>query len=95
MRSCGPRALGVAVLHLAAWHDLEVLQLCLRVAAAVRLDVPDDQIEPTGAERMCLLQHLVGFPNARCGADIDAQPRAVLLLDAGEQRVGGRTMVGR
>ena len=71
-------------------HDLEVLQLRLGVAAAVGLDEADDDVEAARAQRVGLLQHLVGLADARRGADVDAQPRPLRLLDAREQGVGGR-----
>src|SRR5439155_25682257 len=41
-----------------------------------------------------LQQHGVGLPHARRRADVDAQPRALLLLDAREQRVGAYLRIG-
>ena len=75
-------------------NDLEILELRLGVAAAVGLDEADDDVEAARAERVRLLQHLVGLAHTGRGADVDAQPRALLLLDAREQRVGGRALVG-
>ena len=67
-----------AVLDLAARDDLEVLELRLGVAAAVGLDEADDDVEAARAQRVRLLQHLVGLADAGRGADVDAQARAVL-----------------
>ena len=67
--------------------DFEVLELRLGVVAAVGLDEADDDVEPARPQRVGLLQHRVGLADAGRGADVDAQARPVLLLEARQQRV--------
>ena len=73
--------------------DFEVLQLRLGVRATVGLDEADHDVEAAGAQRVRLPQHLVGLADAGRGADVDAQAGALLVLDAGQQGVGGRSLV--
>ena len=61
--------------------------------AAVGLDEADDHVEPVARSACASWSICVGLADAGRGADVDAQPRAVLLLDAGQQRVGGRVGV--
>ena len=82
-----------AVLDRAARHTLEVLQLRLGVGAAVGLDDADHHVEAARAQGVRLLEHRVGLADAGRGADVDAQARPVLLLEARQQGVGGRSRV--
>ena len=82
------------VLDLASRNDLEIPDLCLRVAAAVGLHDADDDVEAARAERMRLLQHLVGLADPWRSADIDSQARPLLVLEPGQQRVSGGTFLG-
>ena len=59
--------------HLPAGEDLEALEQGLGLLAAVGLDDADDDVDaPARAERLRLLQHLVGL------ADAGAMPRKTL-----------------
>ena len=83
-----------AILDRAPRDHLEVLDLGLGVAPAVSLDKADDDVETPRAQRMRLLQHLVGLADAGRRADVDAQARPILLLDPRQQRVSRRPLVG-
>ena len=52
-------------------------ELRLGVGAAVGLDEPDDDVDALAAEGVRVLEHRVGLADARRGADVDAQPRAL------------------
>ncbi len=83
-----------AILDRAARDDFEILDLCLGVAAAVGLDITDDDVQAARTERMCLLEHLVGLAHSGGGPDVDAQARPILLLDPRQQCVSGGSLVG-
>ncbi len=73
VRDAGPR------------DDLEILDLRLGVRPSIRLDEAGDHIDAARLERVCFLEHRVGLADTRRGADVDAQPGAILLLQAFEQ----------
>ena len=80
-----------AILHLPPGNHLEILELRLGVAAAVGLHEADHHVEAAGPEPVSLLQHLVGLAHTGSGADVDAQPRAILLFDPRQQGVSSRS----
>ena len=83
-----------AILDRAARNHFQILDLCFGVGAAVGLDDADHHVEAALAQRVRLLQHLVGLADARRRANVNAQPRPALILDARQQRVGGGAGIG-
>ena len=65
--------------------DLEIADLRLGVGAAVGFDEADDDVDAARLQRARVLEHRVGLADTWRGADVDAQPRAVLLLEPLEQ----------
>jgi hypothetical protein len=55
--------------------DVEVADLRFRLGAPVRLHQPDDRIDASTAKSVRILEHRIRLTDARCGADVDAQPR--------------------
>ena len=78
------------VFDLAARHDLQVAELRLGLRASVRLDESDDDVDAIAPKRVCVLDHRVGLADAGRGADVDAEPGALLCLQLGEHLLAGR-----
>ena len=69
------------VFLLAERDDLQPLHECLRLGAAVVLDVAHDDIDALLAERLGLLQHPVRLADARPVAQVHLEPPALGSLD--------------
>ena len=57
--------------------------------ASVRLDVPHDDVNAITPKCMGILDHRVSLADPRGGADVDAEPGALIRLDLGEYLFAG------
>ena len=74
-------------------EDLEIGELGFCLGAAVRLDEPDDRIDPFTARRVRVLNHRKGLADARRRADVNAQPRPVFYLQPCQQLIAVRAVL--
>ena len=81
----------VAIFDLPARNGFEIPNLRFSVGPAVSLDEADDHIVVLTPQMMCVFEHLISLADPRGGSNVDPQPRALLLLEPGEQRFAGRT----
>src|ERR1700745_4273336 len=68
-----------AISDLRAGNDLEISDLRHRVRSFVRLDEPDDDIDPTPPQVVPFVQHATGLARPGGGPDIDLQLAALAL----------------
>ena len=76
-------------------QDFEVADLRFGLRAPVCFDEADDDVDAARLQGARVLEHRVGLAHAGRGADIDAQPRALLCLQPREKLFGGRTTLPR
>src|SRR5262249_55568176 len=67
----------------------ETFEQDLGLAPPMRLDNPDNNIDPVAPPGLSRQQHLVGLADPRCGAEKNLQPAAAFLLGRLQQRLGG------
>src|SRR5208337_544840 len=85
--------LDIAVLDLAARHDLEVANPLLGLAALMRFDETQHDIDSSIAELMRLLEHPVCLAYACGGADIDFETAPLRLGHKVEKSFGLESFV--
>jgi hypothetical protein len=55
-------------------NDFQITNLIFRILAPVRFHQPNDDIHALLAQDMGIIQHVVGFADARRRTDVDAEP---------------------
>jgi hypothetical protein len=84
-----------AILDLPTGNLFEPLQKGRRLRTAMGFDHSDDDVHPLLLEPLTLLEHLVGFADARCEAQVDLQPASLLMADEGQELLGPATSLVR
>ena len=72
-------------------NNFQIADLRVGLGSTVGLDEADDHIDALAPERVRVLEHRVGLPDARRRTDVDAEAGTLSGLELREQLLAGRT----